>query len=180
MDVTFKKQAFQGTPNREMVTITPTENCLVNLTETPFFIIPLSDVEHVHFERVTFQTKTFDLTFIYSNVSKPPTTITLIDIKSKDRIQDWLNLIEMTYTEGPKSMTWNVVLKSIEFQSEKFYHSEDEEGQSKPAGWKFLSAESGKLIDQSLCSLYREWYLHSTVSKQGQCGEGVKMSGLAC
>lgn len=40
-----------GTPNREMVTLQPSVHCLVNLTETPAFVVSMTSVEHVHFER---------------------------------------------------------------------------------------------------------------------------------
>lgn len=40
-----------------MVPLYPTTNCLVNLSEWPPFVLTMAEVEHVHFERVTFATK---------------------------------------------------------------------------------------------------------------------------
>ena len=54
-DIPYRELAFQGTPFREMVVVQPSVDCLVNLTEVPAFVVSLSEIEHVHFERVTFQ-----------------------------------------------------------------------------------------------------------------------------
>ena len=67
IDSPYKKFQFTGNPNREMVVIQPTTNCLVNLTEQPPFLITLSEVEHVHFERVIFGAKAFDMSFVFKN-----------------------------------------------------------------------------------------------------------------
>ncbi|RLO03316.1 hypothetical protein DYB28_010436, partial [Aphanomyces astaci] len=61
-----------GTPFKEMVLLQPTVHCLVSLTEFPFFITLLDDVEHVHFERVFFGSKNFDMVFVYKNFNLVP------------------------------------------------------------------------------------------------------------
>jgi nucleosome binding factor SPN SPT16 subunit len=43
-DIPYRDLGFHGVPNREMVLIQPTVRCLVNLTETPFFIVELDRV----------------------------------------------------------------------------------------------------------------------------------------
>lgn len=43
-DIPYRDLGFHGVPNREMVLIQPTVHCLVNLTETPFFIVELDHV----------------------------------------------------------------------------------------------------------------------------------------
>ena len=67
-DIPYADLGFNGNCTREMVTILPTVNCLVSLTETPFFFVRLADIEHVHFERVTYTTKNFDLSIIFKNL----------------------------------------------------------------------------------------------------------------
>lgn len=141
IDVPYKKVGFYGNPNREMVYIQPTANALVNLTEKPPFIISLSEVEHVHFERVTFSTRNFDLTFIFKNWDVKPRTITSIDIKSKEVIQDWLNLVEIPHTIGTRTMNWVETMNIVKSSGPSFYDNVDEDGVKKPAGWIFLSAE---------------------------------------
>jgi len=43
-DIPYKDLAFQGTPHREMVTMQPSVHCLVNLTETPAFVVSMTTV----------------------------------------------------------------------------------------------------------------------------------------
>eukprot|EP01038_Epipyxis_sp_PR26KG_P005811 gene5811-8017_t len=143
IEVPFKKSGFEGNCNKEMVMLQPTTNCLVNLTEVPPFVITLSEIEHAHFERVTYATKNVDLTFIFRDWSLPPRTITSIDMKYMDIIQDWLNLVDITCTKGTRSINWSDVMKAISKMSLiEFYADKDEDGEKKPAGWTFLSAES--------------------------------------
>lgn len=141
IDVPYKKVGFLGNPFREMVYIQPTANCIMNLTEKPPFIVTLSEVEHVHFERVTFGTRNFDLTFIFKNWDIKPRTITSIDIKSKEIIQDWLNLVEIPHTIGTRTMNWVETINIARLAGATFYENVDEDGVKKPAGWTFLSAE---------------------------------------
>jgi nucleosome binding factor SPN SPT16 subunit len=141
IDVPFKKSGFHGNWSKEMVQLLPTTHCLVNLTEWPPFVMTLSEIEHAHFERVTYATKAFDLTFIFKNWDLMPRTITAIDMKYMDIIQDWLNLVEITFTKGPRSINWTDVMKIIREEREVFYDDVDDEGVAKPAGWLFLSAE---------------------------------------
>lgn len=51
-DAPYRELGFFGVPQRSNVRLLPTVNCLVNLTEVPFFVVSLSDIEVVHFERV--------------------------------------------------------------------------------------------------------------------------------
>ena len=142
IDIPFKKSGFQGNWSKEMVQLLPTTNCLVNLTEWPSFVMTLSEIEHAHFERVTYATKNFDVTFIFKNWDLQPKTITAIDMKYMDIIQDWLNLVEITFTKGPRSINWTDIMKIVKEEKDIFYDDIDDEGIKKPAGWLFLSADN--------------------------------------
>ena len=48
-DIPYRDLGFTGNPHKEMVQVLPTLNCLVNLTETPFFVVDLDHVDHVIF-----------------------------------------------------------------------------------------------------------------------------------
>ena len=52
-DVPYKELKFEGAPNKANVMLYPTVHCLVNLSETPFFIMNLEEIEVAHFERIT-------------------------------------------------------------------------------------------------------------------------------
>jgi nucleosome binding factor SPN SPT16 subunit len=68
-------------------------------------------------------------------------------MKYMDIIQDWLNLVEITFTKGPRSINWTDIMKIIKEERETFYEDVDEDGMSKPAGWLFLSAEGSDSED---------------------------------
>lgn len=139
-DIPYLELGFYGNPNREMVFIQPSVKCLVSLTEIPFFVVDLSEIEHVHFERVTMITKNFDMVIIFKNFEILPRTITAIEIQYFDAIQDWLNDVEITYTAGTQSMNWKAMM-AIPRDDDRFYFDTDEDGEPKIAGWNFLSGE---------------------------------------
>ncbi|KAJ1431655.1 FACT complex subunit-domain-containing protein [Ochromonadaceae sp. CCMP2298] len=141
VDVPYKKSGFTGNWSKDMVMLNPTKDCLVNLSEWPPFVLTLSDVEHVHFERVTYATKAFDMVFIFKNWDTTPRMITTIDMKFMDHIQDWLNMVEITYTQGPRNLNWPDVLKGAKQERAYFYDTVDDEGVERSAGWLCLSIE---------------------------------------
>jgi nucleosome binding factor SPN SPT16 subunit len=150
-DAPYKKSSFYGNPGREMVLLLPTANCLVNLTEWPPTIITLSEVDHVHMERVTFSNnKNFDMTFIFKDWNRVPKTISAIDNKFMDIIMDWLNAMELTFTRGKLGMNWVEMLKiAKEFRDDgTFYQDRDPDGEKKPVGWNFLSVEQDDSDDE--------------------------------
>jgi len=137
-DVPYRDLGFTGNPHKEMVFIQPTLNCLVNLTETPFFCIDLADIDHCHFERVTYMSKAFDMVIVFKDFTKQPAQITMIDASEKDAIQDWLTDMELTYTQGPMNLNWKQIINTIQ-QDDRFYmDTEEDEVTPKEAGWDFL------------------------------------------
>jgi nucleosome binding factor SPN SPT16 subunit len=57
-----------------------------------------------------------------------------------DVVQEWLNLVEITYTLGTIGMKWQDIMEVVR-EDERFWYDTDEAGIKKPAGWKFLSVE---------------------------------------
>jgi predicted aspartyl protease len=137
-DIPYRDLGFTGNPHKEMVFVQPTLNCLVNLTETPFFVVDLSEVDHVHFERVTYMSKAFDCVLINKDFTKQPWRIDMIDNNDKDAIQEWLTDMELTYTQGPMNLNWKQIMQTIA-QDDRFYmNTEEDEVTEKEAGWEFL------------------------------------------
>ena len=56
-----------GAPNKSLVWISPTVKCLVNLTEHPFTVIPIEDIELIHFEWVHYSIKNFDMAILFKD-----------------------------------------------------------------------------------------------------------------
>ena len=48
----------------------PCSYCLVSITETPFLVISLDEIEFAVIERVSNKIKNFDLVFIFKNYNK--------------------------------------------------------------------------------------------------------------
>lgn len=137
-DVPYRDLGFMGNPHKEMVQILPTLNCLVNLTETPFFVVDLDDVDHVHFERVTYMSKAFDMILINKDFNKMPWRIDMIPNGDKDSIQEWLTDMEISYTEGPMNLNWKSILNTAKEDDRFYMTTEDDEVTEKEAGWEIL------------------------------------------
>lgn len=139
-DLPYRELGFQGAPNKDMVLLQPTVNCLVNLTENPPFIVSLSEIEHVHFERVMFSSKNFDLIIVVKDFNIQPFRICAIPMTTLDSIKEWLDDIDLCFTTGTANLNWKTIMNTIK-EDERFYLDTDEEDMSKPAGWEFLKME---------------------------------------
>lgn len=60
-----RELGFEGVPFRETVMVLPTVNCLVELTQMPFTVVSLGDIEIVNLERVGFNLKNFDMAIVF-------------------------------------------------------------------------------------------------------------------
>eukprot|EP00537_Pseudo-nitzschia_pungens_P012138 CAMPEP_0172394934 /NCGR_PEP_ID=MMETSP1061-20121228/17113_1 /TAXON_ID=37318 /ORGANISM="Pseudo-nitzschia pungens, Strain cf. pungens" /LENGTH=1093 /DNA_ID=CAMNT_0013126393 /DNA_START=181 /DNA_END=3462 /DNA_ORIENTATION=+ len=137
-DSPYRDLGFTGNPHKEMVNVLPTLNCLVNLTETPFFVVDLDHVDHVHFERVTYMSKAFDMILINKDFTKMPWRIDMIPNGDKDAIQEWLTDMDITYTEGPMNLNWKSILNTAKDDDRFYMNTEDDEYTKKEAGWEIL------------------------------------------
>jgi nucleosome binding factor SPN SPT16 subunit len=137
-DIPYRDLGFTGNPHKEMVQILPTLNCLVNLTETPFFVVDLDHIDHVHFERVTYMSKAFDVILINKDFTKMPYRIDMIPSADKDSIQEWLTDMEITYTEGPMNLNWKQIMNAVKDDDRFYMTTEEDEVTNRDAGWEFL------------------------------------------
>mmetsp|Transcript_10616 Transcript_10616/g.13105 ORF Transcript_10616/g.13105 Transcript_10616/m.13105 type:complete len:1111 (-) Transcript_10616:134-3466(-) len=137
-DIPYRDLGFYGTPSKEMVTVQPTLHCLINLTETPFFVVDLGEVDHVHFERVTFMSKAFDIVLINKNFTMNPWRVDMIPSNEKDSIQEWLTDMEISYTEGPMNLNWKQIMITVAGDDRFYMNTHEDEVTEKDAGWEFL------------------------------------------
>lgn len=144
-DIPYRELAFEGAPRSSAVTLLPTVSCIVDLIDTPPFILSLEDVEIAHFERVSFQLRMFDVVFIFKGfeddltgknktVKDMWTRISSIKMDELVPLKNYLDRQNIKFYEGPANLQWNEVLKNIRSNLEDFY----EQG-----GWSFLSMEGG-------------------------------------
>lgn len=128
-DRPYRDLGFDGVPHKVNCMLQPTTNCLINVTEWPTFVCALDEIECVNFERVSFGNKTFDMIVIYKDYSRKIESISSIPRKSLDAIKTWLHSCSIRYTEGPATLQWATILKTIR---------DDPEGFFEQGGWNFL------------------------------------------
>ncbi|KAI8322331.1 FACT complex subunit spt16 [Martensiomyces pterosporus] len=133
VDTPFREVGFNGVPARANVLLQPTVECLVHLSDTPFFIITVADVEIVHLERVQFGLKNFDMVFVFKDFKRAPVHVNTVPMKQLDNVKEWLDSVNLAYTEGPVNLNWAQIMKTINKDPAGFY----EDG-----GWSFLAQDS--------------------------------------
>ncbi|KAJ2557067.1 FACT complex subunit spt16 [Coemansia sp. RSA 1933] len=140
VDTPFREVAFSGVPSRANVLLQPTVDCLVHLSDTPFFIITVADVEIVHLERVQFGLKNFDMVFVFKDFKRAPVHVNTVPMKQLDNVKEWLDSVNLPYTEGPINLNWTQIMKTLNKDPAGFY----EDG-----GWSFLAQDSDAEDDES-------------------------------
>ncbi|XHG08082.1 FACT complex subunit spt16 [Aspergillus wentii] len=133
VDIPFREIGFTGVPNRSNVLIQPTTDALVQLTEPPFLAITLNEIEIAHLERVQFGLKNFDLVFVFKDFHRPPVHINTIPVEALEGVKDWLDSVDIAYTEGPLNLNWTTIMKTVVSDPYGFFAD---------GGWSFLAAES--------------------------------------
>ena len=133
VDVPFRDLGFSGVPNRSNVHCSPTTDCLVQLTEPPFMVLTLDEIETVHLERVQFGLKNFDMVVVFKDFSRPPVHINTIPVENLENVKDWLDSVNIPYSEGPLNLNWATIMKTINADPHQFFVE---------GGWSFLAAES--------------------------------------
>lgn len=90
MDVPFRELSFEGVPHRTNVRLQPTTDCLVYLSDPPFLVVTLNEIEIASLERVQFGLKQFDMVLVLKDFSKSPLHINSIPTNLLDDVKQWL------------------------------------------------------------------------------------------
>ncbi|KAK4104085.1 SPT16-domain-containing protein [Parathielavia hyrcaniae] len=133
VDMPLREIGFNGVPNRSNVYIQPTTECLIQITEPPFMVITLEDIEVAHLERVQFGLKNFDLVFVFKDFSRPPAHINTIPVESLEDVKEFLDSSDLAYSEGPLNLNWSVIMKTVTANPHQFFVD---------GGWGFLQSDS--------------------------------------
>lgn len=131
-DQPLRELGFHGVPHKASAFIVPTSSCLVELIETPFVVITLSEIEIVNLERVGLGQKNFDMAIVFKDFKRDVFRIDSIPSTSLDGIKEWLDTTDLKYYESRLNLNWRPILKTITDDPEKFI----EDG-----GWEFLNME---------------------------------------
>ncbi|CAD6343072.1 unnamed protein product [Miscanthus lutarioriparius] len=132
-DVPLRELGFHGVPYKASAFIIPASTCLVELIETPFLVVSLSEIEIVNLERVGFGTKNFDMAIVFKDFKKDVLRIDSIPSASLDAIKEWLDTTDLKYYESRLNLNWRPILKTIIDDPQKFIDD---------GGWEFLNMEA--------------------------------------
>lgn len=133
VDMPLREIGFHGVPFRSNVYIQPTTECLIQVTEQPFMVLTLEDIEVAHLERVQFGLKNFDLVFVFKDYNRAPYHINTIPVESLEDVKEFLDSSNIAYSEGPLNLNWSVIMKTVTANPHQFYSD---------GGWGFLQNES--------------------------------------
>jgi len=133
LDIPFRELGFDGVPHRTNVKLQPTTEALVHLSEPPFLVVTLSEIEVVSLERVQFGLKQFDMVIIFSDFSRTPHQINSIPTAQLDDVRNWLDSVDIPFGEGPVNLNWAPIMKTINEDPYSFFQG---------GGWKFLPGPS--------------------------------------
>lgn len=92
-DIPYRELGFYGVPERNNVFLQPTVHCLVNLTESPFFVLTLDEIEIAYFERVRFSLRNFDVVLVLKDWAKPVVHLNAVPVESLEMIKEWLEYV---------------------------------------------------------------------------------------
>ena len=112
-EIPSRELQFIGVPFKSTVTLYPTPNCLISLTESPFFVITVNEIEIVYFERVAQNLKNFDMALVFKDFSRPVKMICTIPIENLDMLKTWADENDILYGEGQYNMNWSNVINVI-------------------------------------------------------------------
>merc|ERR1711939_663320 len=132
VDVPFRELGFTGVPFRSNVLLQPTTDALIFVTEPPFLVITIEDIEVAHLERVQYGLKNFDLVFVFRDFQRPPVHINTIPSNQLDNVKNWLDEVDVPFSEGPVNLNWTAIMKTVNEDPYEFFNE---------GGWGFLNAE---------------------------------------
>ncbi|KAG8825408.1 FACT complex subunit spt16 [Serendipita sp. 401] len=130
LDIPYTELAFEGVPFRTNVKLAPTMDCLVYLTDPPFLVATLAEIEIASLERVQFGLKHFDLVFVFHDLTRQPLSINSIPSSQLNNVMEWLNDVDVPVAESQINLNWGPIMKTINDDPAEFFAG---------GGWGFLT-----------------------------------------
>ncbi|KAF8636567.1 hypothetical protein AX17_003378 [Amanita inopinata Kibby_2008] len=140
LDIPFRELSFEGVPFRTSARLQPTTECLVHLTDPPFLVVTLADIEIASLERVQYGLRQFDLVLIFKDFTKPPLHINSIPSSQMDDVKNWLDSVDIPMSGGPVNLNWGPIMKQINESPYEFFQQ---------GGWSFLGGAGPAESEQS-------------------------------
>jgi Xaa-Pro aminopeptidase len=73
------------------------------------------------------------MVFVFKDFHRPPVHINTIPVEALEGVKDWLDSVDIAYTEGPLNLNWSTIMKTVVSDPYGFFAD---------GGWSFLAAES--------------------------------------
>lgn len=73
------------------------------------------------------------MVFVFKDFHRPPVHINTIPVEALEGVKDWLDSVDIAYTEGPLNLNWTTIMKTVVSDPHGFFVD---------GGWSFLAAES--------------------------------------
>ncbi len=70
---------------------------------------------------------------IFKDFTRNPQHINTIPVESLDAVKDWLDSVEIPFSEGPLNLQWPTIMKTVQADPQTFFAE---------GGWSFLSTDS--------------------------------------
>jgi len=102
-------------------------------------VITLEDIEIAHSERVQFGLKNFDLVFVFKDFHRAPYHINTIPVESLENVKEWLDSVNIPFSEGPLNLNWPTIMKTVTADTHQFFVD---------GGWSFLATETDDEDDE--------------------------------
>jgi nucleosome binding factor SPN SPT16 subunit len=80
------------------------------------------------------------MVIVFKDFTRNPQHINTIPVESLDSVKDWLDSVEIPFSEGPLNLQWPTIMKTVQADPHAFFAD---------GGWSFLAAESDSEGDES-------------------------------
>jgi nucleosome binding factor SPN SPT16 subunit len=70
---------------------------------------------------------------VFKDFNRNPQHINTIPVESLDAVKDWLDSVELPFSEGPLNLQWPTIMKTVQADPHAFFAD---------GGWSFLATES--------------------------------------
>jgi len=77
---------------------------------------------------------------VFKDFTRNPQHINTIPVESLDSVKDWLDSVEIPFSEGPLNLQWPTIMKTVQADPHAFFAD---------GGWSFLASESDSERDES-------------------------------
>ena len=119
-DIPYRELAFEGAPFKSSLWLMPTVNALISLSDIPFFVLSLDEIELVYFERVSQSIRNFDIAIIFKNLNKPVHRISSVPATYLEMLKNWLDSVDILFTEGVAPINWVIIMNKIKKDPDNF------------------------------------------------------------